>query len=170
MISAKVLIKTKETAKVFLGKKVTQAIATVSKHFNDAQRQAWNKSESPHRRKRTGIEVKETREKVKVKTIQWVTGQYQVANDLTKKEDTDVEKTQVEVCKTNVHRHHKKFPNALPIQTKEQKCHFKPKTSEHETKTQPEMKTHPIKAKKYSYAEVCKGQSRETYNHGDIRR
>ena len=103
-ISAKVLIKTKETAKVFLGKKVTQAIATVSTHFNDTQRQVWNKPESPHKRKRIGTEVKEMREKVKVKTIQWVTCQYKVANDLTKKEDTDVEKTQVEVCKTDVHR------------------------------------------------------------------
>ena len=103
LISAKVLIKTKETAKVFLGKEVTQAIVTVSTHFNDTQRRVWNKSESPHKRKRNGIEVNETRVKEKVNTIHWITGQYQVGNDLTKKEDINVEKTQVEVCKIDVY-------------------------------------------------------------------
>ena len=39
-ISAKVLIKMKETAETHLGKKVTQAVITVPAYFNDAQRQA----------------------------------------------------------------------------------------------------------------------------------
>jgi len=39
-ISAKVLIKMKETAEAYLGKKVTQAVITVPAYFNDSQRQA----------------------------------------------------------------------------------------------------------------------------------
>ena len=39
-ISAKVLMKMKETAEAHLGKKVTQAVITVPAYFNDAQRQA----------------------------------------------------------------------------------------------------------------------------------
>ena len=39
-ISAKVLIKMKETAEAHLGEKVTQAVITVPAYFNDAQRQA----------------------------------------------------------------------------------------------------------------------------------
>ena len=86
-------------------------------------------------KKRIGIEVRETQEKEKVKTIQRITRQYQAENDLTKKEDTNVEKTQVEAGKTDVHRYHEKFSNAFPFQTKEQKSHFEPeKTSKLETK------------------------------------
>jgi len=39
-ISAMVLVKMKETAEAFLGKKVTHAVVTVPAYFNDAQRQA----------------------------------------------------------------------------------------------------------------------------------
>ena len=39
-ISAMVLIKMKETAEAYLGKKVTHAVVTVPAYFNDAQRQA----------------------------------------------------------------------------------------------------------------------------------
>lgn len=39
-ISAKVLIKMKETAEAYLGKKVTQAVITVPAYFSDSQRQA----------------------------------------------------------------------------------------------------------------------------------
>jgi heat shock protein 5 len=39
-ISAMVLIKMKETAEAYLGKKVTNAVVTVPAYFNDAQRQA----------------------------------------------------------------------------------------------------------------------------------
>jgi len=35
-----VLIKMKETAEAYLGKKVTHAVVTVPAYFNDAQRQA----------------------------------------------------------------------------------------------------------------------------------
>ena len=38
-ISAMVLIKMKETAEAYLGKKVTHAVVTVPAYFNDAQRQ-----------------------------------------------------------------------------------------------------------------------------------
>ena len=78
-----------------------------------------------------------------------------------------MEKTQVEVCKTDVYRYHEKLSNAFPFQIKEQKCHFEPeKTRELKTKTQLVMKIHPKKAKKYTYAEVCKDQSREIRNQG----
>ena len=39
-ISAMVLVKMKETAEAYLGKKVTHAVVTVPAYFNDAQRQA----------------------------------------------------------------------------------------------------------------------------------
>merc|ERR1711871_597371 len=39
-ISAMVLVKMKETAEVFLGKEVKNAVVTVPAYFNDAQRQA----------------------------------------------------------------------------------------------------------------------------------
>jgi len=39
-VSAMVLIKMKETAEAYLGKKVTHAVVTVPAYFNDAQRQA----------------------------------------------------------------------------------------------------------------------------------
>jgi len=39
-ISAMILIKMKETAEAYLGKKVTHAVVTVPAYFNDAQRQA----------------------------------------------------------------------------------------------------------------------------------
>ena len=39
-ISAKILVKMKETAEAHLGKRVTQAVITVPAYFNDAQRQA----------------------------------------------------------------------------------------------------------------------------------
>lgn len=39
-ISSMVLIKMKETAEAYLGKKVTHAVVTVPAYFNDAQRQA----------------------------------------------------------------------------------------------------------------------------------
>lgn len=39
-ISAKVLLKMKETAEKYLGKKVEKAVVTVPAYFNDAQRQA----------------------------------------------------------------------------------------------------------------------------------
>ena len=39
-ISAMVLVKMKETAEAFLGKKVTDAVITVPAYFNDSQRQA----------------------------------------------------------------------------------------------------------------------------------
>jgi len=39
-ISAMILVKMKETAEVFLGKSVTNAVVTVPAYFNDAQRQA----------------------------------------------------------------------------------------------------------------------------------
>lgn len=39
-ISAQVLVKMKETAEAYLGKKVTKAVITVPAYFNDAQRQA----------------------------------------------------------------------------------------------------------------------------------
>ena len=63
---------------------------------------------------------------------------------MTKKEDTNMERTQVEARKTDVHRYHKKFPNALPFQNKKLRCHFEPEnTSELETQTQ--LETHPKK-------------------------
>ena len=62
-ISAKVLIKTKETAKVFLGKRVTQAIATESTQLNDAQRQTWNKPESLHRGKGLALKSRKCRKR-----------------------------------------------------------------------------------------------------------
>lgn len=39
-ISAMVLIKMKEIAEAYLGKKITNAVVTVPAYFNDAQRQA----------------------------------------------------------------------------------------------------------------------------------
>jgi len=39
-ISAQILVKMKDTAEAYLGKKVTQAVITVPAYFNDAQRQA----------------------------------------------------------------------------------------------------------------------------------
>ena len=51
-ISAMVLVKMKETAESFLGKKVTHAVVTVPAYFNDAQRQVsyflLNISSLPH--------------------------------------------------------------------------------------------------------------------------
>ena len=39
-VSAMVLVKMKEVAEAFLGKKITNAVVTVPAYFNDAQRQA----------------------------------------------------------------------------------------------------------------------------------
>ena len=39
-ISAMVLVKMKETAEAYLGKKIKSAVVTVPAYFNDAQRQA----------------------------------------------------------------------------------------------------------------------------------
>ena len=65
-------------------------------------------------------------------------------------------KTQVEVCKTDVHRYYEKFANIFPFPVKEQNCHFKPKEI-----CEDEMKTCPKKAKKYNYTKDCKEQPRE---------
>merc|ERR1712115_321239 len=72
-------------------------------------------------------------------------------------------KTQVEVCKTGVHRNCEKFSNSFTLPAKEQIYCFEPKKI-HEL----EMKTHPKKTKKYSYIKDCKKQPREICDQGDI--
>merc|ERR1712083_17425 len=63
-------------------------------------------------------------------------------------------KSQVEVCKTDVHRYCEKFSNIFPFPVEEQNCHFEPKKI-----CELEMKTRPKKAKKYSKP-LCDTQDR----------
>ena len=46
-VGSVVLVKMKETAEAYLGRKVTQAVVTVPAYFNDSQRQATKVSRRP---------------------------------------------------------------------------------------------------------------------------